>query len=101
LYKKIKHLILYFNFFFRNQTNDYSVIRDWVKFSNLTTSVKWLNFHLHHKDKVKLNLRTTNGALNTIVNSTDGFVVDLTPPVLIELGDGSTVGKDLEFQVRN
>jgi len=70
-----------------------------VKFSNLTTSVKWLNFHLHHKDKVKLNLRTTNGALNTIVNSTDGFVVDLTPPVLIELGDGSTVGKDLEFQV--
>ncbi|CAC5384518.1 unnamed protein product [Mytilus coruscus] len=84
-----------------NQTNDYSVIRDWVPYSNTTRSVKWLNFHLQHKDKVKVNLRTTNGALNTIVNTTDGFVVDLTPPTLISLGDGLEPGKDIEFQSGN
>lgn len=85
----------------RNQTNDFSVIRDWVPYSNTTRSVKWLNFHLQHKDKVKVNLRTTNGALNTIVNTTNGFVVDLTPPTLISLGDGLEPGKDIEFQVKN
>lgn len=70
-----------------------------MTFSNTTESAKWLNFHFEHKDRVKLVVRTTNGALNSIVNETDGYIVDLTPPKLIYLGDGSIQHKDLEFQV--
>ncbi|XP_071152144.1 uncharacterized protein, partial [Mytilus edulis] len=79
-------------------TDNYNIIRDFVPFSNTTDSVKWLNFQFQHKDKVKIDLRTTNGAHNSIVNSTDGYVVDLTPPELLYLGDGMVQDKDLEFQ---
>ena len=79
-------------------SEDFEEIRDWTKFEASTTSVKWLNFHNRHKDRVKSSLRTTNKALNDIVNSTDGFVVDLTPPELHYLRDG-TESKDGEFQV--
>ena len=77
----------------------YEVTRDWVPFSNETREVDWVNFHLQHKDNVKVKLRTTNGALNTIINETDGFIVDLTPPVLVTLGDGSVLHHDTTFQV--
>ena len=80
-------------------TEDYEEIRDWTKFEASTRNVKWLNFHNHHKDRIKVSLRTTNKALSQIVNTTDGFVVDLTPPQLLYLWDGSW-GKDREFQVR-
>jgi len=77
------------------------MIRDYTTFDNETTSVKWLNFHLNHKDRVRITLETMNGALNKIHNSTDGFIVDLTPPKLIYLGDGNNSNKDINFQVRN
>ncbi|XP_076086943.1 uncharacterized protein LOC143057517 [Mytilus galloprovincialis] len=82
----------------QNLTDNYNIIRDFVPFSNTTDSVKWLNFQFQHKDRVKIDLRTTNGAHNSIVNSTDGYVVDLTPPELLYLGDGMVQDKDLEFQ---
>ena len=85
--------------FYSNNTGNYEVFRDWVPFSNETEEVNWVNFHLQHKDHVKVQLRTTNGALNSVVNETDGFVVDLTPPVLVNLGDGAILGQDIAFQV--
>ncbi|VDI73733.1 Hypothetical predicted protein, partial [Mytilus galloprovincialis] len=81
-----------------NLSESFKVVRDFMTFSNTTESAKWLNFHFEHKDRVKLVVRTTNGALNSIVNETDGYIVDLTPPKLIYLGDGSIQYKDLEFQ---
>jgi hypothetical protein len=39
--------------------------------------VEWVNFHLKHKDHVKVKVKTTNAALNSITSETDGFVVDL------------------------
>lgn len=84
----------------RNLSQDYEEVRDWTKFDTSTSSVKWLNFHNHHKDRIKTSLRTTNRALNEIVNTTDGFIVDLTPPQLHYLWDGA-LGKDREFQVSN
>jgi hypothetical protein len=59
-------------------------VRDWVPLSNETREVDWVNFHLKHKDNVK---------------ETDGFIVDLTPPVLVNLGDGSVLHEDKTFQV--
>lgn len=82
----------------RNLSQDYEEIRDWTKFDASTSSVKWLNFHNYHKDIIKTSLRTTNRALNEIVNTTDGFIVDLTPPQLHYLWDGDQE-KDREFQV--
>lgn len=70
-----------------------------MPFNNDTESVQWLNFHLHHNDYITLKLRTTNRALNSIVNETDGFRVDLTPPKLIYIRDGTGDKEDAEFQV--
>lgn len=75
------------------------MFRDWVTFSNETNYVEWVNFHLKHKDQVKVNLKTTNAAMNTIQNETTGFVIDLTPPVLVSLGDGPFLHQDITFQV--
>ena len=71
-----------------------------MTFSNESTSAKWLNFHLSHRDRIKIELKTTNGALNSIVNETDTYVVDLTPPALQYLGDGLTQEQDIDFQVK-
>ncbi|CAG2187681.1 unnamed protein product [Mytilus edulis] len=81
-----------------NGSTDFNIIRNWVPFNNDTAGVKWLNFHLHHNDYIILTLRTTNGALNSIVNDTDGFLVDLTPPKLIYIRDGTDDIQDAEFQ---
>ncbi|XP_071123199.1 uncharacterized protein [Mytilus edulis] len=84
--------------FTSNGSNDFRVIRNWVTFNNETESVRWLNFHLHHNDYITLTLRTTNGALNSIINETDGFLVDLTPPELMFMRDGTGDKEDAEFQ---
>ena len=46
-----------------------------------------------------INLRTINQAVNHIDTPTNGFLVDLTPPMLRSLGDGLVVGQDADFQV--
>ncbi|XP_052081925.1 uncharacterized protein LOC127719726 isoform X2 [Mytilus californianus] len=82
----------------QNMSNDFTVIREWVMFNNDSTSARWLNFHLAHRDRIKIELKTTNGALNSIVNETDTYIVDLTPPALSYIGDGLTQGDDIDFQ---
>ena len=85
-------------FYSRNMSESFVVIRDWSLFSNATSSVTWLNFHHLHRDRVRTTLRTTNGALRSIQNSTDSFVVDLTPPLLQFIRDG-TGATDRDYQV--
>ena len=63
------------------------------------TEARWQDYHLHHKDRVKSVLKTTNGALNEIESETDSFIVDLTPPSLDYIGDGATPRGDIEYQV--
>ncbi|ESO82597.1 hypothetical protein LOTGIDRAFT_236952 [Lottia gigantea] len=82
----------------KNISQDFEVLRDWHELDNDTQSIEWHNFHLHHRDNVKLKLRTTNGALGRIVEETDGYVVDLTPPSLIYLNDGGQQTKDIDYQ---
>lgn len=73
-------------------------MRDWSTFSNTSSSVTWLNFDLEHKDRVKTELKVTNGALNSVTQQTDGFVVDLSPPELEHLWDGLG-SSDIMYQV--
>ena len=75
------------------------MVRDWVQFSSQIIEVEWVNFHLKHKDHVKVKVKTTNAALNSITSETDGFVVDLTPAILLNLGDGTALNQDQIFQV--
>jgi hypothetical protein len=79
--------------------SDWTIIKDWSKFANTSKTAEWRNFHLNHKDEIKTTVKATNGALNDVEIVTDGFIVDLTPPLLEHFNDGLINGKDLEFQV--
>ena len=56
-------------------------------------------FFSQHRDVVRTTIRATNGALNTNSQTSDSFVVDLTPPDLLYIYDGLG-NADIEFQVR-
>ena len=75
------------------------MIKDWVQYTSDTTSVSWLNLDLAHKDRVKVNVKATNGAQSTVTVESNGFVVDLTPPELVYIKDGTVAGEDIKFQV--
>ncbi|XP_038062441.1 uncharacterized protein LOC119732930 [Patiria miniata] len=81
-----------------NHTNDFEVIHETEAVGIETSSIEWHHFHLHHKDQVYVNLRTINQALNHIDTPTNGFLVDLTPPILRTIGDGLVMGQDADFQ---
>jgi hypothetical protein len=80
-------------------SNDFAILRNWTLFSNTTSSITWLNFHHEHRDRIRTTLKTTDGALRYITNSTDSFVVDLTPPLLLYIRDGA-MAKDRDYQAR-
>ncbi|KAI8514390.1 hypothetical protein Bbelb_087140 [Branchiostoma belcheri] len=63
----------------------------------LTTSFRWHHFHLHQGDQVFVNLNVTNRALGVTTLQSDGFVLDLTPPVLKYLRDGLDSDKDAQY----
>ena len=89
-----------FVFYFLFSGEGYETLRDYVTLPGNTTKVKWQDFHLHHKDRLKSVLKTMNGALNEIQSETDSFIVDLTPPFLDYIGDGNTAKGDIQYQVR-
>ncbi|KAK6192291.1 hypothetical protein SNE40_003784 [Patella caerulea] len=73
-------------------------VRDWHELDNSTEYVEYHNFHLKHGDIVRSKLRTTNGALGQVIQETDGYIVDLTPPRLIYLNDGNQQAEDIQYQ---
>ena len=94
------NLVLLWLAFSENATDEYEVIQAAESVGKEASSVDWHHFHLHHKDRVYVNLRTINRALNHIDTASDGFLVDLTPPMMAALGDGLEVGVDADYQVR-
>ncbi|XP_048258676.1 uncharacterized protein LOC125384201 [Haliotis rufescens] len=78
---------------------DFEVVKDWKTLGKDVSQIEWHNFHLNHQDVVKTKLKTINNALGTVEQTTDGFVVDLTPPRMVFLGDGREQNKDAEFQI--
>lgn len=74
-------------------------IKEWSKFEKSIKSAEWRNFHLEHNDEIRTTVKATNGALNDIDVESNGFLVDLTPPLLGHLNDGSVTGKDIAYQV--
>jgi hypothetical protein len=88
-----------FVFVFRDLSHDYKLIKDWIQYTTEISSVSMLNLELEHKDRVKLNVMATNGAESTVTAESNGFIVDLTPPELEYIGDGTVANKDIRFQV--
>ncbi|XP_048258717.1 uncharacterized protein LOC124137708 isoform X1 [Haliotis rufescens] len=80
-------------------SSDFEVVKDWKTLGKDVSQIEWHNFHLNHQDVVKTKLKTINNALGTVEQTTDGFVVDLTPPRMVFLGDGREQNKDVEFQL--
>ncbi|XP_033121447.1 uncharacterized protein LOC117120538 [Anneissia japonica] len=63
-----------------------------------TTSFEWHHFHLKDGDDVFIELEAFNQAGLAVSKRSDGFRVDLTPPTMTFIGDGSIEGQDVEFQ---
>ena len=57
------------------------------------------HFHLHHGDKVRVNVTATNKAELSSSVTSDGFTVDLTKPKMLLLVDGDDPQHDLRFTV--
>ena len=64
---------------------------------NLNSTLKGLS--LHHNDKYYVTVLACNYAGLCTAKSSDGVVVDTTPPILLYVRDG-LVGPDINFQVR-
>ncbi|XP_064646638.1 uncharacterized protein LOC135499666 isoform X2 [Lineus longissimus] len=62
------------------------------------TGFQWGHFHLRHKDQVRSTIQVTNGARNAAKLTTNGYLVDLTPPELDYIFDGKSPRKDISFQ---
>lgn len=78
---------------------EWAEIKEWSNFEKSTKKAEWRNFHLEHNDEIKTTVKGTNGALNDIDVESDGFLVDLTSPLLGHLNDGLVTGKDIVYQV--
>ncbi|XP_060596420.1 uncharacterized protein LOC132750448 [Ruditapes philippinarum] len=83
----------------KRQGNDWTIIKEWTKFAKAERTAEWRNFHLAHNDKIKSSIKATNGALNDIDTESDGFLIDLTSPLLGYLNDGPDNQKDIQYQV--
>ena len=58
------------------------------------------HMHFTHGDTVQISVSVTNGAGSTTEAESNGFLVDLTDPVMYTLRDGYNSDKDLEYTVR-
>ncbi|KAI8486030.1 hypothetical protein Bbelb_361300, partial [Branchiostoma belcheri] len=80
-----------------NRTHSSEVIHDKTSVGPDATHINWHKFHLHHGDHVSVQLKATNQALDSTVTSSDGFIMDMTKPVMVHLGDGAEPGQDRAF----
>ena len=58
------------------------------------------HMHFTHGDTVQISISVTNGAGSSTEAESNGFLVDLTDPVMYTLRDGYNSDKDLEYTVR-
>ncbi|XP_078695733.1 uncharacterized protein LOC144924478 [Branchiostoma floridae x Branchiostoma belcheri] len=80
-----------------NRTHSSEVIHEKTAVGPDVTHINWHKFHLHHGDHVTVQLEATNQAMDSTVTSSDGFIVDMTKPVMVHLGDGAEPGQDRAF----
>lgn len=80
-------------------TKEYKVATSYVSIKG--KSYSWATYHLNHKDWFKSTIRVTNGAYADNQKTTDGVLVDLTPPFLDYIFDGKVCDYHfhLEFDV--
>ncbi|XP_033105583.1 uncharacterized protein LOC117107873 isoform X2 [Anneissia japonica] len=77
---------------------EFEVIHEPESVGPNTSFFEWHHFHLKDGDDVFIELEAINQAGLALSKQSDGFRVDLTPPIMTFIGDGSTPGEDIEFQ---
>jgi len=82
-----------------NRTHSSEIIHEKTSVGPDASQINWHKFHLHHGDHVSVQLETTNQAMGSTVTSSDGFIMDLTKPVMVHLGDGAEPGEDRAYSV--
>ncbi|XP_078616233.1 uncharacterized protein LOC144884654 [Branchiostoma floridae x Branchiostoma japonicum] len=80
-----------------NRTHSSEIIHEKTSVGPDASHINWHKFHLHHGDHVSVQLETTNQAMGSTVTSSDGFIMDLTKPVMVHLGDGAEPGEDRAY----
>ncbi|XP_035697583.1 uncharacterized protein LOC118430698 [Branchiostoma floridae] len=80
-----------------NGTPSPEIIHDKTSVGPDTTQINWHKFHLRHGDHVSVQLEATNQAMGSTMTSSNGFVLDLTRPVMVHLGDGAGPGEDRTY----
>ncbi|KAI8482777.1 hypothetical protein Bbelb_394390 [Branchiostoma belcheri] len=80
-----------------NRTHSSEIIHEKTSVGPDVTHINWHKFHLHHGDHVSVQLEVTNQAMDSTVTSSDGFIMDMTKPVMVHLGDGAEPGEDRAF----
>lgn len=63
--------------------------------------LSWAHFSFDNGDSIYIEVRAENGAGKRMTRSSDEYVIDLTPPHLSYLVDGSDGGRDERFQSHN
>ncbi|KAI8487517.1 hypothetical protein Bbelb_347510 [Branchiostoma belcheri] len=84
-----------------NRTHSSEIIHEKTSVGPDVTHINWHKFHLHHGDHVTVQLEVTNQAMDSTVTSSDGFIMDMTKPVMVHLGDGAEPGEDRAFSVND
>eukprot|EP00058_Branchiostoma_floridae_P003027 XP_002588515.1 hypothetical protein BRAFLDRAFT_79470 [Branchiostoma floridae] len=84
-----------------NGTPSPEIIHDKTSVGPDTTQINWHKFHLRHGDHVSVQLEATNQAMGSTMTSSNGFVLDLTRPVMVHLGDGAGPGEDRTYSMIN
>ncbi|XP_071959997.1 uncharacterized protein [Antedon mediterranea] len=77
---------------------EFEIIHESESVEPNATFFEWHHFHLKDGDDVFIELDVVNQAGLSVTQRSDGFRVDLTPPIMTFIGDGSTPGEDIEFQ---
>ena len=56
------------------------------------------HFALSNGDRIAVEIEAVNGAGNSVTMTSNGYVIDLSPPLVSNIVDGLDVASDLEFQ---
>ena len=69
---------------------------------NLPSDSYRLELHhldLHHRDKIYAEIKAINRAHMVTLGISDGFIVDLTDPILHHIADGPNENDDIQYSV--
>ncbi|XP_070562332.1 uncharacterized protein [Ptychodera flava] len=78
-------------------STSWEVLQDTVTLPGDSSSFNWHHFHHKQGDMVYTHIEAMNRARSSTSDSTDGFVIDVSAPIMYFLGDGLVPGENDQF----